>query len=567
MVDTFLELGIIVGIAALCSLILRAIKQPPIIAYLITGIIVGPLFLDVMHSTSFIELLAHLGVAFLLFIVGLSLDFKVLKEVGGISVVAGIGAMMAVSGVSFLIARGFGFAYTPALYLAAALAFSSTVVVVKLLSDKREIDTLHGRIALGILIVEDFVAALMLMLVPVAGTGSVSLVLISLGKALLLIFGVFLASYLVLPVIFSLAAKTQEILYLASIAWALLVAILFYHLGFSLEIGALLAGMALASSRYALEISNKMKSLRDFFVVLFFVYFGSQLTGSLNAPLVIEACIFSAFILIGKPIIVMGFMRAFGYKKRTNFFAGVGLAQISEFSLILVLLGHTLGVVPQYVLSLTILIALITIALSSYSIHYAHTFFRLLSPLLSVFEGTTFDVDEMKKDKVYDIVLFGYNRIGFNLVKAFDKARKKYLIIDYNPKTILELTRKGITCIYGDANDLELLHDLRLDRAKIVISTVPDAEVNEGIRAAIRSGDVMFIATSHGFEDTERLYKAGADYVIMPHFLGGAYVADLLLQDHFSKNMLVEEGRKQQRELKERVKEGQDHPTKERYGR
>jgi Kef-type K+ transport system membrane component KefB/Trk K+ transport system NAD-binding subunit len=565
--DTFLELGVIVGIAALVSLILRVIKQPPIIAYLITGIIVGPLFLNLMHSTSFIELLAHLGVAFLLFIVGLSLDFKVLRQVGGISIVAGVGAMAAVSALSFLIALRMGFAYTPALYLGAALAFSSTVVVVKLLSDKREIDTLHGRIALGILIVEDFVAALMLMIVPVAGTGDVSLIFFSLGKGVLLIIGVFVFSYLVLPMLFSLAAKTQETLYLASIAWALLIAIVFSYLGFSLEIGALLAGIALASSKYSLEISNKMKSLRDFFIVLFFVYFGSQLAGPLNAEIIIEACVFSAFILVGKPLIVMGFMRAFGYKKRTNFFAGVGLAQISEFSLILVLLGHTLGVVPQSLLSLTILIALITIAISSYSIYYSHAIFRFLSPLLAIFEGNKFDTDDIKKDKVYDIVLFGYNRIGFNLVKSFNKAHKKFIIVDYNPQTILELSRQGINCIYGDAHDLELLHELRLNEAKIIISTIPDFEANVAIRKSITSHEVMFIATSHGFEDTERLYASGADYVIMPHFLGGAYVADLLLTDHFSKNLLMEEGRKQRRELKERVKEGQDHPSKDKYGR
>lgn len=565
--DTFLELGVIVGVAALVSLILRVVKQPPIIAYLITGIIVGPLFLNVMHSTSFIELLAHLGVAFLLFIVGLSLDFKVLKQVGGISIVAGVGAMVAVSVLSFLIALRMGFDFTSALYLGAALAFSSTVVVVKLLSDKREIDTLHGRIALGILIVEDFVAALMLMIVPVIGTSNVMLVFLSLGKGLLLIACVFLASHVFLPLIFSLAAKTQETLYLASIAWALIIAILFHQFGFSLEIGALLAGMALASSKYSLEISNKMKSLRDFFVVLFFVYFGSQLAGPLTADVIIEACVFSAFILIGKPFIVMGFMRVFGYKKRTNFFAGVGLAQISEFSLILVLLGFTLGVVPQSLLSLAILIALITIAISSYSIYYSHAIFTFISPLLNIFEGNKFDTDELKKDKVYDVVLFGYNRIGFNLVKAFDKAKKKFIVVDYNPQTILELSRKGINCVYGDAHDLELLNELRLNEAELVISTVPDFEANLAIRRSITSPKVTFISTSHSFEDSERLYQAGADFVIMPHFLGGAYIADLLLADHFSKNLLREEGHKQRRELRERVREGQDHPTKDKYGR
>ena len=239
MVSVIFELGTIVGIAAVIALIARAVKQPPIIAYLVTGIVAGPLFLNVLSSTELIETFAHLGVAFLLFIVGLSLDFKVLKEVGGVSVVAGAGAMAVVSGVSFFIARALGFGFTPALYLAAALAFSSTVVVVKLLSDKREMDTLHGRIALGILIVEDFVAAFMLMIIPVLGGGDMTLVFAVLVKAVALIVVTMLVGVYIVPKFFQFAASSQEVLFLASIAWALLIAMLFSVLGFSLEKGAL----------------------------------------------------------------------------------------------------------------------------------------------------------------------------------------------------------------------------------------------------------------------------------------------------------------------------------------
>ncbi|MEK6824792.1 MAG: cation:proton antiporter, partial [Nanoarchaeota archaeon] len=210
------ELGVIVGIAAVIALLARMIKQPPIIAYLITGVIVGPLFLNVLSSTDLIETFARLGVAFLLFIVGLSLDFKVLREVGRVSVVAGAGAMAVVSGASFFIARALGFSLTPALYLAAALAFSSTVVVVKLLSDKREMDTLHGRIALGILIVEDFVAALMLMIVPVVSGGDLSLVFAVLIKAVALVTATILVGIFIVPRFFAIAASNQEVLFLAS---------------------------------------------------------------------------------------------------------------------------------------------------------------------------------------------------------------------------------------------------------------------------------------------------------------------------------------------------------------
>ena len=188
----FFELAIIIGVAAILALIGRMIKQPPIIAYLLTGILIGPLAFNLLSSTELFQALAHIGVAFLLFIVGLNLDFRVLKDIGKISLFAGLLEIVVVGAITFLIAVGIGFSYTPALYLAVAFAFSSTVVVVKLLSDKNELDTLHGRITLGILIVQDFVAAIALMIIPVLGGGDFTIILLQLGKAALLIFSVFM---------------------------------------------------------------------------------------------------------------------------------------------------------------------------------------------------------------------------------------------------------------------------------------------------------------------------------------------------------------------------------------
>jgi len=563
----FLELALIIGIAAILALIGRMIKQPPIIAYLITGILVGPLAFGILSSTEIVHTLARMGVAFLLFIVGLNLDFRVLKEVWGISLIAGLVEILAVGLVTFLIAVGIGFASTPALFLAVAFAFSSTVVVVKLLSDRNELETLHGRIALGILIVEDFVAAIALMIIPVLGTGGAILIFLQLGKALLLIAGMFIFAYIFFPGVLPIVAKNQEVLFLFSVAWALIVAVLFDSLGFSLEIGALLAGMALATSKYSLEIRGKIKGLRDFFVVLFFVFFGSQLVGPITGKLIFGAIIFSAFILIGKPLIIMSIMRSFGYKKRTNFLTGISLAQISEFSLILILLGFNLGIVTQELFSLSILVALITIALSSYSIYFSQPLYKAMSGALNIFDGKRKELGTGKKNEDYDIILFGYNRIGFNLLKAFDKAKKKYVIIDYNPKTISDLSNKGVNCIYGDANDTELLQSVRINKAKIVISTIPNFDINLTIFNEIKNKKVIFIPTADRIVQARRLYECGADYVIMPHFLGGDYIAHLLVKDGFNKKLIDKEGKKQFRELAERLSEGHEHPRKDHHGK
>lgn len=552
MVDVIFELSIVIGIAAILALCARAIRQPPIIAYLIAGILAGPLFFDVLHSTELIQLFAHLGVAFLLFIVGLSLDFKVLKEVGPVSLVASVGTMGIVSIISFFIALGFGFTFTPALYLAAALAFSSTVVVVKLLSDKREIDTLHGRIALGILIVEDFFAAIMLMAIPILGSSDFSAIFLQVGKAIILVGMVFVVGMFILPRLFSLAALSQEVLFLASVAWALLVAILFHETGFSLEIGALLAGMTLATSKYALEISGKVKGLRDFFVVLFFVYFGSLLTGPITPSLIAMAVAFSLFILIGKPIIVMGLMRLFGYKKRTNFFAGIGLAQISEFSLVLLLLGYTLGALTASVLSLGVLIAVITIALSSYSLYYSHTLFNKLERLLGIFEGGK--SISPPREKHYQVFLFGYHRIGYKVLEKLKKMHVSILVIDYNPKVVLALGKEGVDAVYGDASNEEFLREIQLDKANIVISTIPDLNTNRVIEKVLNkfNKEAVFLATTEQPRNALELYEQGIDYVIVPHHLGGDFVADLIAKFKLDKDKYKNMGKEHAKTLRKR---------------
>jgi len=418
------QLGAILGIATILAIVGRAVKQPTMIAYLITGVIAGPLFLGILDTTNFIEFFAHMGITILLFIVGISLDFRVLKHIGFYAAIIGVAQALITAFLGFFIATKLGLATLPALYLAAALALSSTIVVYKLLSDKRELDTLHGKMSLGILIIQDFLAALILMVLPTvtffSGNADIYLIFQQLAKGIGLIVGVFILSIYILPKILNSAARNQEILLLFSVVWGILVTLLFQTFGFFTEIGALIAGMSLASSRFSLEISSKIKGLRDFFIIIHLVFFGSLLVGPISGGMILNASILSLLVLIGNPLIIMTFMKLFGYKKRTGFLTGISIAQISELSLILVFIGFTLNALTQEVLSLTILIAIFTIALSSYSIFYSEKIYKFLSPVLTIFDGKGKKIGPSLSTS-HNFILFGYNRIGFNLLKAFKK--------------------------------------------------------------------------------------------------------------------------------------------------
>ncbi len=555
--EVLLYLSLIIGISALMTVVVRFIKQPPIIAYLIAGIIVGPLFLNLIGTTTeyseIIQVFAHIGVAFLLFIVGLSLDFRVLKEMGAVATSVGLMEIIVTGAAGFLIAIGLGFNSTSALYLGAALAFSSTVLVVKILSDKKEIDTLHGRIALGILIIEDFVAAIVLMAIPLLEKGSnLAEIGKSLGMVVMLIIFIFAGSALMHKRLLDYLARHQESLFLFGIAWALILATLFDFLGFSLEIGALIAGMSLASSKYTLDLGGKIKPLRDFFVVLFFVFFGSQLAGTITPYLIKQAILFSAFIIIGKPLIIMILLTLFGYTKKTNFLVSSSLAQISEFSLILILLGFNLGHLNQETMSLVVLIALITICASSYSIYYAHPIFNKISHLLNIFDRKKQGNKEIIKSKGYEVILIGYHRIGYKLLQTIKKVTKSFFVIDYNPKVILALSKEKIDGVYGDAGDKEFLNEIGLEHARLIISTIPDEEANIAIREMIkRTGSkAIFIATAEQPRTALDLYEAGVDYVIIPHHLGGDYASHMIEEYKTNIEKYKEKGRQHYKKLK-----------------
>jgi Kef-type K+ transport system membrane component KefB/Trk K+ transport system NAD-binding subunit len=561
MVEVFNQISLIILLVLGVSLVMRILKQPLIIGYIFSGIIAGPFVLGILPGLDAINIFSEFGIAFLLFIVGLHLSPKVIKEVGKISLITGMGQILFTTLLGYLLAILLGFSTVTALYIAIAISFSSTIIIMKLLSDKGDLDSLYGKISIGFLLVQDLVAILILMIISSFSSGEnfISQVGITFLKGFLLLAILIPISIFLLPRFQNFFARSQEFLFVFSLAWGLGLASLFFYAGLSIEIGALIAGVLLSMSPFSFEISSKMKPLRDFFLISFFLLLGSQMTiGNIN-ELIIPAIFFSIFILVGNPLIVMSLMAIEGYTKKTNFLAGLTVAQISEFSLILIALAAKVGHVSAEILSLMTMVGLITIAGSTYMIMFSDKMYRVLSRNLEIFEKKRVRERKASPRKV-DAILFGYNRIGFSILNSLKRLKKKYLVVDYNPDTISDLTKLGVPCLYGDVDDEALLAELPLDKTELTISTIPDFDVNalliEHIRAVNK--DAILIVRAHTIEDALVLYKKGANYVLTPHFLGGEYIAKMLSTIKIDSKGYEAEKERHIKMLNEMLKKGQE---------
>lgn len=567
--EIFVELSIIIGITIIIAGLMKMLKQPLIIGYIITGIIIGPYILNVINLTDTIHILSQIGIALLLFIVGLSLNPRIIKEVGNVSSITGIGQVIFTSLIGYLICRLFGLSTVNSFYIAVALTFSSTIIITKLLSDKGDTETLYGKISIGFLIVQDIIAMLILMVISSLSSGLdlTHLILGAFLKGLGLLGVLFIIGIYIIPKITRIIARSQEFLMLFSIGWCLILSSLFYYFNFSIEIGALLAGITLSLSPYRYEISSKMKPLRDFFIVLFFILLGSQMSFADISPYIIHVIILSFFILIGNPLIVIILMGIMGYTKRNSFLAGLTVAQISEFSFIFIALGVKIGQLENEIMSLITMIGMITIAGSTYMILYSNKLYSLLSGYLSIFEKKGRKVDEHRyyKDGAYDIMLFGYNRIGYDILESLKKIKKKFLIIDFNPETVRRLSEKGFECRYGDANDSEMLNEFNFSKTKMIISTIPDFETNLLLINKIKDSNKKTIITvvSHQIDEAIKLYESGATYVLMPHFLGGHHVSTMIEKNGLSISKFLKEKINHIKYLRYRKEIGHEHPKHE----
>ncbi|MFP4043696.1 MAG: cation:proton antiporter [Rhodosalinus sp.] len=531
----FAEIAALLVLAAVVGFLGIVLRQPLIVSFIAVGLIAGPSALDLVRSDEEISLLSELGIAVLLFLVGIKLDVKLIRSLGAVSLLTGLGQVAFTSVFGYLIGLALGLGHVTALYIAVALTFSSTIIIVKLLSDKREIDSLHGQIALGFLIVQDLVVVMAMIVLSAIGIGagdgghgggSVPLVLAS-GLAMVALVVLFVR-YVANPLTERLA-HAPELLVIFAIAMAAMFAAAGDIVGLGKEVGGLLAGVALASTPYRETIAARLAPLRDFLLLFFFIALGSALDLSLLGTHVTGAVVFSLFVLIGNPLIVLAIMGALGYRKRTGFLAGLTVAQISEFSLIFIAMGVSLGHVQEDALGLVTMVGLVTIAASTYMITYSHQLYAVFEPLLGVFErkGTPrepFEAGAHRADG-FKVIIFGLGRFGTAIGMRLKKRGIRVLGVDFNPSAVRRWGELGLETEFGDATDPEFVAELPLNRAEWIVSTVPIHPTglsHEDTRTTLiqltrTSGFTGRVAVaSHHARDTEELFAAGADMVLEP---------------------------------------------------
>ena len=537
------EFALLLLLSALAGAAAVRLKQPLIVAFIIVGIVAGPAGGGWVRSHDEIDLLAQIGVTVLLFVVGLKLDLHLVRNLGPVALATGIGQLLFTIFFGYLIGLALGLGHMAAGYVAVALTFSSTIIIVKLLSDKRELDSLHGRIAIGFLIVQDIAVVLAMTVVgayAAAGeAGSVADVLLALvwKMAAVALFVGGAMRYL-LPRLLHHLARSQELLLLFAIAWGTALATAGDLLGFSKEVGAFLAGFSLASTAYRDSLSTRLTSIRDFLLLFFFIDLGSKLELSTLGQELPAAATFSLFVLIGNPLIVMAIMGYMGYRKRTGFLAGLTVAQISEFSIVFVAMGIALGHIGLSTLGLVTLVGLVTIACSTYMILYSHRLYQRFEPWLRAFERRRPYREEAVErshgvEPEADVIIVGFGRFGHRLGERLRERGLRVLGLDFDPEVVRARRRQGFVVRFGDAEDPHLAETLPLADARWLVSTLPQREVNlallEGLKVHGFQGTIAMVV--HAESEARDLTGAGVGRVLMPFRDAADYAADAILRD------------------------------------
>ncbi len=537
----FPQLAIVLTFSSLLGFIAHKLKFPLIIAYLLTGVLISFGSFFNLKESGVLTFLPEIGVAFVLFLIGMELDLREIKNLGIPILVTGLGQIIISSIAGFAIAGALGFTQRESLYIGLGLSFSSTVVVIKLLLEKRDLTSLYGKLSLGILLLEDLVAILILMFLGIGGValtnnGGVTPVLtlsIALLKATFLFLLTFILSKFVLENLFKAVAKSGELLFLTALTWCFVFTALAILLGFSVVIGAFLAGVALASSPYHLQIQGKIKPLRDFFLTLFFVYLGSQVKINHILSSIPAVLALSAYAILIKPIIFLLILGIFGFRKHTLFHAALNMSQISEFSLVILVVGLNLGLVSGTALSVVAFVGVVSIIVSSILIAYSKKIYTFAMPILPFFEHQTkIHILESKTtdDKQNHVILVGANKLGWPVVRFLKNSKIPFLVLDFNPHVIEKLRTDEIEAVYGDISDPDILEFAQISSAKLIISTARDLADNkilleEARRKKIRAKVVVRAVEE---EDAIQLKKLGADYVILPEKVSGEFIVEKL---------------------------------------
>ena len=500
--SSFVSVALILALAVAGGMIAKLFRQPIIVSYIIVGILAGPTAFNLVQNAEEIILFAKFGIAILLFLVGLKLDFHMIRSTGKVAAIGGLAQVIFTAVVGYVLALLFGFDAITSFYIAVALTFSSTIIIIKLLGDKRQLDRLYGRIAVGILIIQDILVVVAMVVIVTIGTPGAN-ALESLTQTLIgsIVFlgAVALFTKFALVKILDWIAKSPELTLLFGVSWAIVLAAASSLIGLSMEIGAFVAGVSLASTAYRESLSARMVSLRDVMLLFFFIELGASLTFGDAVGQLLPAIVLSAFVLIGKPLIIFVIMGWMGYRSETTFKTGMALAQISEFSLILIALGYSLGQVDSGVLSLVTLVGLFTITISSYFILYSDQLFARMQPFMAKFERPDKKgVNEEQAEKNFDAIVVGAGRFGSEVISGLVSSGSHVLVVEMDPEALSKAAELGAETLFGDAGDPDFAKLLPIHQTGTIICTAPDRRTNtlllEGTRALGFEGQLYLTA-------------------------------------------------------------------------
>lgn len=543
MLSPLYGLAIVLVLAALGAALARFFRQPALIAYLAVGLALPWLgIFDVAGHKETLALFSDLGLMFLLFLVGLEMNISSVRQIGRDSLLLGLGQLLFTWVGGFCIALLFAFSTLEAFFIGLAFALSSTVLAVGLLAEKKDQSSLYGKLSVGILLVQDFIVVLALVLLSgfpkgitlfsLAGLGSASFVLL---KGMALFVFAFLLGKRIIPFLFERVARSEDLVFVVSLAWVFLIAVLTELLGFSVAIGGFLAGLSLANSYEHFQIASRMRSLRDFFLIAFFVFLGTTLSTTITTIHWVPVLSFIIFVLVGNALVVAALAGFLGYRRRTAFFTGVLVAQVSEFSFILGYLLHALGHIEEQTVGLITTVGVLSIAISAYLISRSEELFSFFKDWLGIFERRR--PKEMARSLLHKkpVILIGFHRTGQAFAHAF-LEKDSLLIVDYDPAVITEWKRCGYHYLFGDMNDETVVDEGGFREAQLIISTCPDLANNVLLLQTLdkhkkQNGGPAIVVRARTATEADLLYQAGADYVFLPDASIGRHLANLFSEE------------------------------------
>jgi Kef-type K+ transport system membrane component KefB/Trk K+ transport system NAD-binding subunit len=537
--NIFSELALVIGIGTVVALFMKLLRQPLVIGYILTGIIAGPAALNIIKTPETTEVFSSIGIALLLFIIGLDLSVKVFSRVGKTVLITSAVQVSLITVVGFFISRLLGFGKLESGIIGLALAMSSTIIIIKLLNDKKETTRLYAQITIGILLIQDLIAtaAKIIIAIRTGNDGSAIKVILLLVRGISITAVVYFVSRYLIPKLTHALENSKELLLLFGLGWGLGLAALFESVGFSIEIGALFAGVSLASLPYSNEMASRLKPLRDFFIVIFFITLGQTMTPSLLTGIVTTALVLAAVALVLKPIVIMATMGLIGYTKRASFKSAISMSQISEFSLVLMFAALGAGLVTQKASDTLTFVALLTFAGSTYLMKYDDELYTRFERQLRFFERKVTTLEQHEMSNHFTIALFGYRKGGIEFIKTFQSMNKRFVVVDYDPEIIEILEKQHVHYLYGDATDLELLEEMHLNKVSLVVSTVSDNKTNSFLAhwLSTNNPDAVFICSADSIEHAADLYSEGASYVILPHYIGTEKMTAFIKRNGFNK--------------------------------